>query len=97
LTQILEAAVTGLEPQKPYVLALSSKPDATGPAEYLAGFMTNPAGGAVVNAVGPIRQLVEDKDDSSRRYLVIISGTPAAPGERVQVQLPSSSQRGANR
>jgi len=88
LTQVLQAAVTGLEPKKPYVLALSGKADGSSPLEPLAAFMTNPAGAAIVNAVGPIRQVVQGAGDSPRRYLVIASGTPAAPGSPVQVQLP---------
>ncbi len=46
LVQVLEAAVTGLTPKQPYVLALSAKPDGTGPLEPLTPFMTNPAGAA---------------------------------------------------
>ena len=88
LTQVLQAAVTGLEPRKPYVLALSPTADAAGPLEPLAGFMTNPAGAAIVNAVGPIRQVVQGSGDLPRRYLVIVSGTPAVTGAPVQVQLP---------
>ena len=59
LTQVLEAAVTGLAPMQPYVLALATKPDGSGSVEPLAAFMTNPAGSAIVNAVGPIRQIVQ--------------------------------------
>ena len=59
LTQVLQAAVAGLEPSKPYVLALTSKPDGTGDVEPVARFMTNPAGAQIVNAVGPIRQIVD--------------------------------------
>src|SRR5262249_14224846 len=54
LVQVLEAAVTGLEPAKPYVLALSSKPDGGGVLQPLQGFMTNPAGAAVVHTTRPI-------------------------------------------
>jgi hypothetical protein len=50
--------------------------------------MTNPAGSAVVNAVGPIRQIVKGEDHTARRYLVIVSGTPDKPGAVVQAQLP---------
>jgi len=88
LTQILQAAVTGLEPKKPYVLALSPNADGGGPLEPLASFMTNPAGSAVVDAAGPIRQLVEGAGASPRRYLVIVSGTPGGSGAPVQVQRP---------
>src|SRR5215468_2781164 len=44
LVQVLEAAVTGLEPGKPYLLALAIEPSGAGAAEPLQGFMTNPTG-----------------------------------------------------
>ncbi len=88
LTQILQAAVTGLEPKKQYLIALSPNPDGTGTLEPLSTFMTNPAGAAIVNAVGPIRQIVRGEGGSPRRYLMIVTGTAAAPGAPVQVQLP---------
>jgi len=50
--------------------------------------MTNPAGAAVVDAVGPIRQLVEGAGPSPTRHLVIVSGTPGATGAPAQVQRP---------
>jgi hypothetical protein len=40
------------------VLALSNEASGSGALQPLQGFMTNPAGAAVVNAIGPIRQLV---------------------------------------
>ena len=86
LTQVLQAAVTGLEAKKPYVLALSSNSKGTPPLEPLAGFMSNPAGAAIVNAVGPIRQIVQTSEPAPRRYLVIATGTPASMGASVQVQ-----------
>jgi len=86
LVQVLEAAVTGLEPGKPYVLALASEPSGAGVLEPLQGFMTNPAGAAVVNTIGPIRQLVRGEDKTPRRYLVIVPGTPDNHGAAVQVQ-----------
>src|SRR5215470_17725932 len=86
LTQVLQAAVTGLEAKKAYVLALSSDPRGTVQLEPLAGFMTNPAGAAIVNAVGPIRQVVQSSESTPRRYLVIAAGTPASIGAPVQVQ-----------
>src|SRR5216684_1662052 len=42
LTQVVQAAVVGLEPAKPYVLALTSNADGTGEIEPVAQFMTNP-------------------------------------------------------
>src|SRR6201997_4645534 len=68
LVQVLEAAVTGLEPRKPYLLALATEPAGGGALEPLEGFMANPAGSAIVNAVGPIRQVVQGTDQIPRRY-----------------------------
>jgi len=86
LVQVFEAAVTGLEPGKPYLLALATEPSGTGVLEPLQGFMTNPAGAAIVNTIGPIRQLLRGEDKIPRRYLVILPGTPDDHGAAVQVQ-----------
>ena len=48
LTQVLQAAVVGLEPAQPHVLVLTSNADGTGTVEPLARFTTNPAGAAIV-------------------------------------------------
>jgi hypothetical protein len=48
--------------------------------------MTNPAGAAIVNAIGPIRQVLQGGPDLPRRYLVIAPGTATAPGAPVQIQ-----------
>jgi YVTN family beta-propeller protein len=88
LLQVLQASATGLEPMHPYVLALSSEPDGGGALESLAAFTANPAGAAIVNAVGPIRQLVRGQLEAERRYLVIAPGTPDQHGVPVQVQSP---------
>jgi YVTN family beta-propeller protein len=53
LVQVLEAAVSGLEPRKPYVLALSNEASGAGALQPLQGFMTNPAGAAVAMSVRP--------------------------------------------
>ena len=86
LIQILQASVTGLEPKKPYVLALASLPDGKGTLEPLSAFMTNPAGSAIVNAVGPIRQIVQGAPKAPRRYLVIVAGTTSQLGAVAQRQ-----------
>jgi YVTN family beta-propeller protein len=86
LVQVFQAAVTGLEPGKPYLIALSNEPSGNGVLEPVQGFMTNPAGAAIVNAIGPIRQLVRNEEKTSRRYLVIVPGTPDNHGTPVQVQ-----------
>ena len=88
LSQVLEAAVTGLQPKQSYVLALSNHANGAGALEPLSAFTTNPAGAAIVNAVGPIRQVVRGEEEIPRRYLVIVSGTPGRLGAPVQVQAP---------
>jgi hypothetical protein len=84
--QVLQAAVIGLQPQHPYVLALASEPTGNGHLEPLEAFTTNQAGAAIVNTVGPIRQVVEGEGQVPRRYLVIVPGTAAQHGAPVQVQ-----------
>ncbi|MGV8864990.1 MAG: YncE family protein [Pseudomonas sp.] len=89
LTQVMQAAVTGLEPKQPYTLALSDKADGSGKLEPLSSFMTNPAGSAIVNAIGPIRQLVQSEAQDQRRYLVIVAGKPDQMGTLMQAQAMS--------
>src|SRR5207302_1091688 len=86
LVQVLQAAVTGLEPKKPYTLALATKPSGAGALEPLQSFMTNPSGSAIVNAIGPIRQIVRGGHGIPRRYLVILPGNSDAHGAAVQIQ-----------
>ena len=84
--QVLQAAVAGLKPKQPYVLGLSTKADGSGKIVPLAKFMTNPTGSAIVNAIGPLREIVTGTATPSRRYLVLTSGTPDDIGPVVQVQ-----------
>lgn len=86
LIQVLQASVTGLQPKQKYVLALAERGDGTGPLQPLAAFMTNPAGSAIVNAAGPIRQIIGQSAVAGKRYLVIASGDAAGPGEAVQIE-----------
>ncbi|MBR0784077.1 YncE family protein [Bradyrhizobium iriomotense] len=86
LIQVLQASVTGLQPRQKYVLALADHGDGSGPLQPLAAFMTNPAGSAIVNAAGPIRQIVDQSAAAARRYLVIAAGDAAVPGEAVQIE-----------
>jgi YVTN family beta-propeller protein len=86
LIQVLQASATGLAPKQKYVLALADHADGSGSLQPLAAFMTNPAGSAIVNATGPIRQIVNDPATSDRRYLVIAPGDATKFGEAVQVQ-----------
>jgi YVTN family beta-propeller protein len=86
LVQVLQASATGLEPKQAYVLALAEKSDGTGAFEPLAAFATNPAGSAIVNAIGPIRQIVRGEHQVQRRYLVIAPGTVERHDAPVQIQ-----------
>jgi YVTN family beta-propeller protein len=88
LTQVLQAAVVGLEPTKRYVLALTTNSDGTGAIEPIAQFMTNPAGAQIVNAVGPIRQIVDPATPAlnERRYLAVMTLENGKPGQPVQLQ-----------
>jgi YVTN family beta-propeller protein len=88
LIQVLQAAVSGLEPKTSYVLSLATRPDGTGTIQPLAAFSTNPAGSAIVNAIGPIRQLVQPDTPAQRRFLVVMRGTPQMIGSVVQFQTP---------
>ncbi|MBA9063854.1 YVTN family beta-propeller protein [Methylobacterium fujisawaense] len=84
--QTLQAAVTGLPAKMPFVLALAADPKGATGLEPLAAFMTNPAGAAIVNAIGPIRQVARTDAGASRRYLVVVSGKPGELGSVVQMQ-----------
>ncbi|MBR0795767.1 YncE family protein [Bradyrhizobium jicamae] len=88
LIQVLQASVTGLEPKQRYVLALADHADGHGAVEPLAAFMTNPAGSAIVEATGPIRQIVQGSGKAERRYLVVTAGEPSKLGAVMQVQTP---------
>jgi YVTN family beta-propeller protein len=86
LIQVVQASVTGLQPKQKYVLALADHADGGGSLEPLAAFMTNPAGSAIVNATGPIRQIVSAPAGTERRYLVIAPGDGMKTEQAVQVQ-----------
>ena len=89
LVQVLQAAVTGLQPKTPYVLGLVDNPDGSGDVQVLANFMTNPAGAAIVNTLGQIRQVVApgaNMAGDKRRYLVVAPQVSGKPGAPVQVQ-----------
>ena len=88
LVQVVQASVTGLEPTHPYILALATRADGSGRLQALATFTTNPGGAAIVDAVGPIRQLVEGETAAARRYLVITADSATGPGKPMQVQIP---------
>lgn len=84
--QILQAAAVGLTPKTAYVLAIADNPKGEGKLQPLAGFMTSPSGSAVVNAVGPLRNVVSADTPAPRRYLVIAEGRTDDMGTVVQTQ-----------
>jgi YVTN family beta-propeller protein len=86
LVQVLQAAVTGLAPKSPYVIALATSPNGSGVLQPLSAFTTNAAGSAIVNANGPIRQLVREGASQERRFLVIAPGRPENVQAPVQIQ-----------
>jgi YVTN family beta-propeller protein len=92
LVQVLEASVNGPAPNQRYILALATQPDGSGPSQGLASFMTNPAGSAIVNSIGPIRQIVKSDADSARRYLVIAPDTGGTSGKPVQIQVAGAKE-----
>jgi YVTN family beta-propeller protein len=92
LLQVLQVSAVGLEPHRQYVLALSLQPDGGGALEPLAVFTSNAAGAAIVNALGPIRQIVRGEMGVQRRYLVIAPGTTSQHGPPVQVQTAPGSK-----
>lgn len=91
---LLEAAVTGLQPKSMYQLALAERSSQPyGKLQPLAKFQTNPSGAAIVTTLGPIGQVVKgDASAQSRRYLVIVPLKDDVPGMPVQIQLQSVSK-----
>jgi YVTN family beta-propeller protein len=89
LLDLLQAAVTGLQPKTEYELALTElRTSPYGKLEPLVKFSTNPAGAAIVNTLGPLRGFVAGPaDESERRYLVIIPARAGGDVQPVQVQL----------
>jgi YVTN family beta-propeller protein len=85
LVQVVQAAVTGVIPSKTYLLGLADSPEG-GHIEPLARFTGNPAGSAIVNASGPIRQLVQDGQPGHRRWLVITEHSGDGAGTVLQRQ-----------
>jgi YVTN family beta-propeller protein len=86
LVQVLQAAVTGLDPGHVYMLGLADYPDGSGSWEPLASFKTNQAGAAIVNAVGQIRPLVIEDKGGIKRYLVITDESEGKIHHAVQLQ-----------
>ena len=58
------------------------------PSLRLKGELCGSAVLTIVNATGPIRQIVQNAAAAERRYLVIAPGEPSKYGDAVQVQNP---------
>lgn len=86
LVQVLQASATHLQQGETYVIALAAQADGGGALEPLASFKANPAGAAIVNASGPIRQLVTTDGPGKQHWLVIAEAHDGKPYEVVQCQ-----------
>lgn len=88
LIDLVEAAVTGLQPKQSYQLVLVENPTSPyGEIQPLEAFQTNPAGAAIVTTVGPIKRIVADDSEVQRRYLAIVPFENGNQGTPVQVEL----------
>ena len=68
------------------MLVLTGNAGGSGAVEPLGDFRSNPAGAAIVNASGPIRQIVQGSAAAPRRFLAVAEVVNGAPGRIVQVQ-----------
>jgi YVTN family beta-propeller protein len=88
LIDIVEASVTGLQPEQSYELAFVEHPTIPyGKIEPLEMFKTNQAGAAVVTTIGPIKQIVTATSETQRRYLAIVPTQSKDQRLPVQIQL----------
>jgi YVTN family beta-propeller protein len=77
LVDLLQMAVSGLKPEQTYRLWLVTSRNAPyGKKEELANFKTNLAGAQIVQAIGPFRQVLTSKSESSvepsqQRFLML--------------------------
>ena len=84
LVDIVQAAVTGVEPKKSYFLATAPQADGSGVLMPIAKFVSNPAGAQIVDAVGSLRSTLTS-EAATRRYLVIAMDDAGKPGMVLQV------------
>jgi YVTN family beta-propeller protein len=85
LVDVIQAAVTGVEPKKGYFLATSMKADGSGALTPIAKFMSNPAGAAIVDAVGALRTPLIGTAAEGRLYLVVTTDADGKPCSVLQV------------
>ncbi len=72
LLDLIEVAAAGLEPKKQYqvFLADSSQPP-FGRMEPLTVLKANPDGGAVAQAIGPLKSVAGGDQTAPRRFLIV--------------------------
>jgi YVTN family beta-propeller protein len=89
LIDLLQAAVTGLQPKATFQLALvQDRKDPYHDFVPLSTFKTNPAGAAIVNTIGPLRHVVAGiPGQSERRYLVIVPVDGSDQPKPAQIQM----------
>ncbi|MBW4444916.1 MAG: beta-propeller fold lactonase family protein [Plectolyngbya sp. WJT66-NPBG17] len=88
LIDIVEASVSGLQPEQSYELVLVEHPNLPyGKIEPLERFKTNQAGAAIVTTIGPIKQIVTATSETQRRYLAIVPTQNKDQRLPVQIQL----------
>jgi YVTN family beta-propeller protein len=89
LIDLLQAAVTGLQPKANYQLSLvQDREDPYRDFVPLTTFQTNPSGAAIVNTIGPLRRVVVGPPgESERRYLVIVPMDGTKQPKPAQIQL----------
>ncbi len=89
LLDLVEAAVTGLEPKAKYQLVLIETSAGAAPRTIpIAGFQANPAGAAVVVAFAPTKTLVAANAPEPGSYSLAIRPVgDRGPGEPVQTQI----------
>ena len=85
LVDIIQAAVTGLEPKKTYFLATSMQADGSGTLTPIAKFMSNPAGAAIFDAVDALRSTLAGNGVTARAYLVVAMEQDGKLGKALQV------------
>jgi DNA-binding beta-propeller fold protein YncE len=96
LIDLLQAAVTGLQPKQSYELVLVEHPNSPyGKIQPLEKFQTNSAGAAIVNTLGPLKQIVTGNSQMQRRYLAIVSMEKGdSPQEQLSRRPPVQIQLG---
>jgi len=93
LLDLVQIAAEGLTPTTQYEVYLAGSGDAPGKLEPLAYLTTNPDGGGIVQAIGPLKTLAAgagtSAGESSQRFLIVTQLNN--PSQVVLRQAPDSS------